>query len=78
MGDGAWINGGFFVLEPEVLKYIKSDDTIWEQEPLMPLARENQLNAYKHTGFWKPMDTMKDLIELKNVWKNKKLWRIQR
>jgi len=59
-GDGAFINGGFFVLEPEIFKYIKDDSTKWEEEPLETLAKESQLVAYKHIGFWKPMDTLRD------------------
>lgn len=77
-GDGAWINGGFFVLEPEIFNYIKDDTTIFEREPLERLAKENQLNAYKHYGFWKAMDTLRDKIELENLWNNGiapwKLW----
>ncbi len=78
-GDGAWINGGFFVLEPEIFDYIKNgDSTIWEREPLEALAKDNQLNAYKHSGFWRPMDTLKDKIDLTEMWENEtapwKLW----
>jgi len=68
LGDGGWINGGFFVLEPEVLNYIKDDDTLWEREPMTNLALDGQLYAYKHLGFWKPMDTNRDKIELQNLW----------
>jgi glucose-1-phosphate cytidylyltransferase len=68
-GDGSWINGGYFVLEPAVLKYIlEGDATIWERGPLESLARENQLAAYKHRGFWRPMDTLRDKIELETMW----------
>ncbi len=77
-GDGAWINGGFFVLEPSIFKYIKNDLTIWERDPLENLAKEGQLAAYKHKGFWKPMDTLRDKIELEEMWNSKsakwKLW----
>lgn len=66
--DGAWINGGFFVLEPEVIDYIDDDATVWEQEPLKQLAQDNQLSAYKHTGFWQPMDTLRDKIYLEELW----------
>lgn len=59
-GDGAWINGGYFVLEPEAIDYIAGDSTTWEQEPLQSLAHDNQLAAFKHTGFWQPMDTLRD------------------
>lgn len=63
-GDGNWINAGFFVCEPEVLNYIDNDTTIFERQPLEQLANEKQLITYKHTGFWKPMDTKKDKVEL--------------
>lgn len=63
-GDGGFINGGFFVLNPKVLDYIPGDDTIWEREPLEALAKENQLFAYKHYGFWQPMDTLRDKLKL--------------
>src|SRR6267143_207751 len=59
-GDGGWINGGYFVLEPSVLDYIKDDSTIWEHEPLERLSQEGQLSAYKHTGFWSAVDTLRD------------------
>jgi len=69
-GDGVWISGGFFVCEPEIFSYIKADATIWEQEPLQKLARQNKLHAFKHTGFWKPMDTLKDKQDLNELWHN--------
>lgn len=68
-GDGSWINGGFFVCEPQIFKYIDGDSTIWEQTPLEKLAKDNQLVAYKHRGFWKPMDTLKDKQDLNDFWK---------
>ena len=68
-GDGSWINGGFFVLKPQVLDRIKSLKTSWEKEPLESLARDNQLTAYKHKGFWHPMDTLRDKNYLDNLWK---------
>lgn len=68
IGDGAWINGGFFVLEPEVFDYIEGDSTIWEQEPLKNLAKEGKLSAYKHTGFWQNMDTLRDKNLLEEMW----------
>ena len=79
LGDGAWINGGFFVLEPEIFKYIKEgDSTIWERAPLDALSADGKLSAYKHKGFWKCMDTLRDKIELDNLWKSGqahwKLW----
>lgn len=67
-GDGAMINGGFFVLSPQVLQYIKSDATIWEQEPLMQLAQSGELMAYEHQGFWQPMDTLRDKHLLEELW----------
>jgi glucose-1-phosphate cytidylyltransferase len=67
-GDGAMINGGFFVLTPEVLRYIKGDATIWEQEPLNTLAADGQLMAYEHHGFWQPMDTLRDKHLLEKLW----------
>lgn len=67
-GDGSWINGGFFVLDPAVFDYIESDSTVWEREPLERLAAERQLNIFRHHGFWRPMDTMRDKVELENLW----------
>ena len=68
-GDGAWINGGFFVLEPEIFDYIQQgDETVWEREPLEKLAEDNQLSAFKHEGFWHPMDTLRDKNELESLW----------
>lgn len=69
-GDGSWINGGFFVCEPDVFKYIKGDETIWEKDPLENLAKGSHLNSYKHRGFWKPMDTLKDKQDLNEYWEN--------
>ncbi len=67
-GDGAMINGGFFVLSPKVLNYIQDDKTVWEQEPLMKLAEESQLMAFEHNGFWQPMDTLRDKQLLEDFW----------
>ena len=67
-GDGAMINGGFFVLSPKVLRHIDGDHTIWEQDPLMKLAQEGQLMAYEHQGFWQPMDTLRDKHHLEELW----------
>lgn len=76
-GDGAWINGGFFVCEPSVFKYINDDSTIWEKEPLQALASEGQLQAYKHRGFWRPMDTLKDKMDLNIMWNEQNApWKI--
>lgn len=68
--DNAWINGGFFVLEPEVFDYIEGDDTVWEREPLEQLANENRLAAFKHNSFWHPMDTLRDKNNLEDLWKS--------
>jgi glucose-1-phosphate cytidylyltransferase len=67
-GDDAWINGGFFVVEPGALDYIGGDETVWEREPLRDLARDRQLAAYKHAGFWHPMDTIRDHANLHAMW----------
>jgi glucose-1-phosphate cytidylyltransferase len=67
-GDGGWINGGFFVLSPQVFDYISNDATPWEGSPLEKLARENQLAAFYHQGFWQPMDTLRDKIYLEELW----------
>lgn len=69
-GDGAWISGGFFVLEPQVIDFIEGDDTVWEQEPLQKLAHLNQLAAYRHRGFWHPMDTLRDKQRLEKLWQS--------
>lgn len=75
-GDGGWINGGFFVLQPEVFNYIENDSTIFERAPMEKLAQDNQLVAYKHNGFWQPMDTMRDKDNLEDLWqKNKAPWK---
>jgi len=75
-GDGAMINGGFFVLSPKVLNYIENVYTIWEEEPLNKLAHEGQLMAFEHHGFWQPMDTLRDKIYLENLWNtNKAPWK---
>ena len=77
IGDEGWINGGYFVLEPSVFKYLKDEFTIWEREPLEELAKSKQLSAYKHTGFWQPVDTLWDKNYLENIWKeNKGSWKI--
>jgi glucose-1-phosphate cytidylyltransferase len=67
-GDGAWINGGFFVLSPECLRYIDGDNTSWEQEPLARIAEAGQLMAFEHRGFWQPMDTLRDKNQLEQLW----------
>lgn len=67
-GDGAWVNSGFFVLEPGVMDYIDGDSTVWEREPLERLAHEGQLSAYRHNGFWQPMDSLRDKRVLEDLW----------
>lgn len=67
-GDGSWINGGFFVLEPDVFSLIEGDDVAWEREPLEQLARRGELSAFKHSGFWHPMDTLRDKTYLEGLW----------
>lgn len=71
-GDGAWINGGFFVLEPSVIDYIAGDESIWERDPLEGLARDGQLAAFEHRGFWQPMDTLRDKQLLEQLWEEKR------
>ncbi|MBB6341070.1 glucose-1-phosphate cytidylyltransferase [Pseudomonas fluvialis] len=69
-GDGGWINGGFFVLSPKVLPYIDGEDTTWEAEPLARLASEGELMAFEHSGFWHPMDTLRDKNYLEHLWQS--------
>ena len=76
-GDGSWINGGFFVLSPKVLDYISGDQCIWEKEPLQVLAQEGQLSAFRHGGFWQPMDTLRDKTLLEELWNSGKApWKV--
>lgn len=77
-GDGAWINAGFFVLQPEIFNYIPDGDgIIWERDPLEALAKDGQLSGYKHTGFWKPMDALRDKIVLEELWNSSKApWKV--
>jgi glucose-1-phosphate cytidylyltransferase len=75
-GDGSWINGGFFVCSPDVFKYIHGNDSIFERAPLEKIASENMLFAYKHTGFWKPMDTLRDKMMLNELWNLNAPWKI--
>ncbi|MEB3250626.1 MAG: glucose-1-phosphate cytidylyltransferase [Cyanobacteriota bacterium] len=76
-GDGAWVNGGFFILEPQVIDFIDGDSTVWEQEPLRKLATLGQLSAYKHPGFWQPMDTLRDKHYLEELWaKDQAPWKV--
>lgn len=75
-GDGSWINGGFFVCQPEVFNYIIGDDTIFEKDPMETLAHEGMMQAFLHHGFWKPMDTLRDKVELEQLWDSgKALWK---
>ena len=76
-GDGASINGGFFVLSPRVMDYIDNDNTTWEGQPLEKLASEGQLSAYRHEGFWQPMDTLRDKVRLEELWNSGKApWKV--
>jgi len=77
MGDGGYINGGFFVLEPSVFDLIDGDDTVWEKKPLESLAHKNQLGAFFHHDFWQPMDTLRDKTQLEDMWKSGKApWKL--
>ncbi len=69
-GDGGWINGGFFVLSPQVVEYIDGDETSWERQPLERLAAQGQLSAYLHRGFWQPMDALRDKQQLEELWES--------
>jgi glucose-1-phosphate cytidylyltransferase len=76
-GDGGWVNGGFFVLSPECIGLITNDKTIWEAEPLSQLAHSGQLMAFEHTGFWQPMDTLRDKTQLEQLWSaGKAPWKV--
>lgn len=72
LGDGGWINGGFFVLQPEVVDLIAGDATSWEQEPMMALSAQKQLMAYEHRGFWQPMDTLREKTMLEELWQSER------
>lgn len=77
VGDGGWINGGYFVCSPAVLDYIDGDDTVWEREPLEALASRGELGAYFHRGFWQPMDTLRDKLHLEELWvTNNAAWKV--
>lgn len=76
-GDGSWINGGFFVLSPQVIDFIDGDHISWEREPCERLARERQLGVYRHQGFWQPMDTLRDKVHLEELWQSGKApWKV--
>lgn len=70
-GDGSWINGGFFICEPTVSNFIEDDSTIWEKGPMESLVSNNEMAAFRHDGFWRPMDTLRDKIELEKLWSEK-------
>jgi glucose-1-phosphate cytidylyltransferase len=76
---GEWVNGGFFVLEPEIFNYIENDSTVWEQEPMKNLSNDQQLTAFKHIGYYQPMDTLSDKFKLENLWNSEnppwKVWK---
>lgn len=74
-GDGAWVNGGFFVIEPAALEAIGGDETIWEREPLERLAASGRVGVYRHAGFWQPLDTLRDKETLEHLWANGAPWR---
>jgi glucose-1-phosphate cytidylyltransferase len=77
VADGGWINGGFFVLSPRVLEHIQGDDTVWELGPLSTLARDGELMAFEHTGFWQPMDTLRERNMLEDLWRTGKApWKV--
>jgi glucose-1-phosphate cytidylyltransferase len=76
-GDGRWINGGFFILEPDIFEYLRNDEDVWEQEPLRRLASDGQLVAYRHNGFWAAMDTLRDKNYLEELWASQRApWKI--
>lgn len=76
-GDGAWINGGFFVLEAGVMRYIRDDSTLWEKDVLKALTKDGKLSAFRHDGFWQPMDTLRDKNHLENLWQSGKApWKV--
>jgi glucose-1-phosphate cytidylyltransferase len=76
-GDGTWINGGFFVLSPKVIDYIEGDETVWERQPLESLAKDGEMSAFLHDGFWQPMDTLRDKIHLEDLWQSGKApWKL--
>ena len=78
MGDNGWVNGGFFVLNKKIFKYLNKKNLVWEKEPLEKLAEDSELMSYKHNGFWQPMDTLRDKNNLERLWETGqapwKLW----
>jgi glucose-1-phosphate cytidylyltransferase len=78
-GDGGWINGGFFVLSPKAIEYIANDETVWEKDPLENLAKDGQMSAFLHDGFWQPMDTLRDKNLLEELWASGRApWKVWR
>ena len=75
-GDGAWINAGFFVLEPSIFQHLEGDQSSWETTPLQELAQEDQLRAYQHKGFWQAMDTLRDKTQLEELWQGNAPWKV--
>jgi glucose-1-phosphate cytidylyltransferase len=79
LGDGSWVNGGYFVLEPEIFDFIQGNNTVWEKEPLENLSHKNQLSAFMHKGFWHAVDTLRDKNHLEELWNSKntpwKIWK---
>jgi glucose-1-phosphate cytidylyltransferase len=75
-GDGAFTNGGFFVLSPLVARYLQGDATVWEQQPMISLARDDQLSCYRHAGFWQAMDTLRERTHLEELWAGEAPWRV--
>jgi len=77
LGDGAWINGGFFVLSPRVADYLEGDETVWEQDPLRRLAADGELSSFRHYGFWQPMDTLREKNHLEELWaEGRAAWKV--
>ena len=76
LGGEGWINGGFFVCKKEIFKFLINDKTIFEKDPMENLALKGQLCAYRHNGFWSPMDTLRDKLNLENIWKKNPPWRL--
>jgi len=75
-GDGGWINGGFFILNPKVIDYINGNDSVWEKQPLENICKDGQLSAFIHNGFWMPMDTLRDKLRLEDLWAKEAPWRL--
>ena len=77
LGDGSWINGGYFVLEPDIFDYIENDQTTWEREPIEKLAKDSQLSVHKHNGYWNAVDTLRDKNHMEDLWNSKQApWKV--